>query len=251
MSKTAIITGGSRGIGKALSLKLGELGYNVVINYRSPSSKAKSEEVAKEIEEKYGVRTLIVKADVSKYEECENLVNETVKAFGDHIDCLVNNAGITNNCNWIYIKKEAYEQVIATNLMSFMHMSHLVLPYMVNHSDKEHQCNIVNTSSVGGMTGVINQADYCAAKSGVIGLSRALALEYAKKGIRVNVIAPGMIMTDMLRGVNQDELRALAATIPEGYIGDVEDIAGALEYILKAPYLTGQVISPNGGFVLQ
>ena len=251
MSKTAIITGGSRGIGKALSLKLGELGYNVVINYRSPSSKAKSEEVAKEIEAKYGVKTLIVKADVSKYEECENLVNETVKAFGDHIDCLVNNAGITNNCNWIDIKKEAYEQVIATNLMSFMHMSHLVLPYMVNHSDKEHQCNIVNTSSVGGMTGVINQADYCAAKSGVIGLSRALALEYAKKGIRVNVIAPGMIMTDMLRGVNQDELRALAATIPEGYIGDVEDIAGALEYILKAPYLTGQVISPNGGFVLQ
>ena len=251
MSKTAIITGGLRGIDKALSLKLGELGYNVVINYRSPSSKAKSEEVAKEIEEKYGVKTLIVKADVSKYEECENLVNETVKAFGDHIDCLVNNAGITNNCNWIDIKKEAYEQVIATNLMSFMHMSHLVLPYMVNHSDKEHQCNIVNTSSVGGMTGVINQADYCAAKSGVIGLSRALALEYAKKGIRVNVIAPGMIMTDMLRGVNQDELRALAATIPEGYIGDVEDIAGALEYILKAPYLTGQVISPNGGFVLQ
>lgn len=251
MSKTAIITGGSRGIGKALSLKLGELGYNVVINYRSPSSKAKSEEVAKEIEEKYGGKILIVKADVSKYEECENLVNETVKAFGDHIDCLVNNAGITNNCNWIDIKKEAYEQVIATNLMSFMHMSHLVLPYMVNHSDKEHQCNIVNTSSVGGMTGVINQADYCAAKSGVIGLSRALALEYAKKGIRVNVIAPGMIMTDMLRGVNQDELRALAATIPEGYIGDVEDIAGALEYILKAPYLTGQVISPNGGFVLQ
>lgn len=251
MSKTAIITGGSRGIGKALSLKLGELGYNVVINYRSPSSKAKSEEVAKEIEEKYGVKTLIIKADVSKYEECENLVNETVKVFGDHIDCLVNNAGITNNCNWIDIKKEAYEQVIATNLMSFMHMSHLVLPYMVNHSDKEHQCNIVNTSSVGGMTGVINQADYCAAKSGVIGLSRALALEYAKKGIRVNVIAPGMIMTDMLRGVNQDELRALAATIPEGYIGDVEDIAGALEYILKAPYLTGQVISPNGGFVLQ
>ena len=251
MAKTAIITGGSRGIGKALSLKLGELGYNVVINYRSPSSKEKSEAVAKELEEKYHVETLIVKADVSIYEECENLVKATIERFGDKIDVLVNNSGITNNCNWIDIKKEAYEKVIATNLMSFMHMSHLVLPYMVNHSDKDHQCVIVNTSSVGGMTGVINQADYCAAKSGVIGLSRALALEYAKKGIRVNVIAPGMIMTDMLRGVNQDELHALAATIPEGYIGDVEDIAGALEYILKAPYLTGQVISPNGGFVLQ
>lgn len=251
MAKTAIITGGSRGIGKALSLKLGEMGYNVVINYRSPSSKALSDEIAKEIEEKYHVETLVVKADVSKYEECENLVKETVKKFGDKIDVLVNNAGITNNCNFIDITKEAYERVISTNLMSFLHMSHLVLPYMVNHSDKEHQCSIVNTSSVGGMTGVINQADYCAAKSGVIGLSRALALEFAGRGIRVNVIAPGMIMTDMLRGVNQDELRALASTIPEGYIGDVSDIAGALEYILKAPYLTGQVISPNGGFVLQ
>lgn len=251
MAKTAIITGGSRGIGKALSLKLGEMGYNVVINYRSPSSKALSDEIAKELEEKYHVETLVVKADVSKYEECENLVKETVKKFGDKIDVLVNNAGITNNCNFIDITKEAYERVISTNLMSFLHMSHLVLPYMVNHSDKEHQCSIVNTSSVGGMTGVINQADYCAAKSGVIGLSRALALEFAGRGIRVNVIAPGMIMTDMLRGVNQDELRALAATIPEGYIGDVSDIAGALEYILKAPYLTGQVISPNGGFVLQ
>ena len=251
MAKTAIITGGSRGIGKALSLKLGEMGYNVVINYRSPSSKALSDEIAKELEEKYHVETLVVKADVSKYEECENLVKETVKKFGDKIDVLVNNAGITNNCNFIDITKEAYERVISTNLMSFLHMSHLVLPYMVNHSGKEHQCSIINTSSVGGMTGVINQADYCAAKSGVIGLSRALALEFAGRGIRVNVIAPGMIMTDMLRGVNQDELRALASTIPEGYIGDVSDIAGALEYILKAPYLTGQVISPNGGFVLQ
>ena len=101
------------------------------------------------------------------------------------------------------------------------------------------------------MTGVINQGDYCAAKSGVIGLTRALALEFASRKVRVNAIAPGMIMTDMLRGVNQDELRALAATIPLGRIGEPEDIAGALEYILTAPYLTGQTISPNGGFVLQ
>lgn len=102
----------------------------------------------------------------------------------------------------------------------------------------------------GGLTGVINQADYCASKSGIIGLTRSLALEFAKQGVRVNAIAPWMIMTDMLRGVNQDELNALAATIPEGFIGDVKDIAGALGYILTAGYLTGQVISPNGGFVL-
>ncbi|HCA34630.1 MAG TPA: short-chain dehydrogenase [Lachnospiraceae bacterium] len=251
MAKTAIITGGSRGIGKALSEKLGELGYNVVINYRSDSSKAKAEDVAKELEEKYGVQTLVVKADVSEYEGCKTLVDAAVEKFGDKIDALVNNAGITNNSNWIDIKPEAYERVIKTNLMSALHMTHLVLPYMVNHSSKDNQCNIVNTSSVGGMIGVINQADYCASKSGLIGLTRALALEFAGRGVRVNAIAPGMIMTDMLRGVNQDELNALAATIPQGYIGDVSDIAGALGYILTAPYLDGQTISPNGCFVEQ
>jgi len=251
MSKVAIITGGSRGIGKALTLKLGELGYNVVINYRSESSKAKSEEIAAALTSQYKMDSLVVRADVSEYADCEKLVKAAVDKFGDNIDVLVNNAGITNNCNFIDITQEAYERVIKTNLLSYLHMCHLVLPHMVNHSSKENQCVICNTSSVGGLTGVINQADYCASKSGIIGLTRALALEFAGRGIRVNAIAPGMIMTDMLRGVNQDELNALAATIPEGYIGDVSDIAGALEYILKAPYLTGQVISPNGGFVLQ
>jgi 3-oxoacyl-[acyl-carrier protein] reductase len=251
MAKPAIITGGSRGIGEAMALKLGELGYNVVINYRSDSSKALSDNLAAKIQEEYKVETLVVRADVSKYEDCEALVKATVDKFGENIDALVNNAGITNNCNWIDIKREQYENVINTNLMSFLHMTHLVLPYMVNHSDRHHQCCIVNTSSVGGLTGVINQADYCASKSGIIGLTRALALEFAGRGIRVNAIAPGMIMTDMLRGVNQEELNALAETIPEGFIGDVSDIAGALGYILTASYVTGQVISPNGGFVMQ
>ena len=135
--------------------------------------------------------------------------------------------------------------------MSFIHMSHLVMPYMINHSSKENQCNIINMSSIGGMTGVRNQADYCASKAGIIGLTRALALEFAPKGIRANCIAPGMIMTDMIRGVNQDEVNALLTHIPQGFIGDVSDIASALEYILKANYLTGQVISPNGGLVFQ
>ena len=251
MAKTAIITGGSRGIGEAMALKLGELGYNVVINYRSESSKVLSDNLAAKISEQYGVETLVVRADVSKYEDCETLVKEAVAKFGDKIDVLVNNAGITNNCNFVDITKESYTNLINTNLLSALHMTHLVLPYMVNHATKDEQCSIVNTSSIGGLIGVINQADYCASKSGIIGLTRALALEFAGRGVRVNAIAPGMIMTDMLRGVNQDELNALAATIPEGFIGDVSDIAGALGYILTAPYVTGQVISPNGGFVLQ
>ena len=246
MAKTAIITGGSRGIGSGMALKLGEMGYNVVINYRSESSKALSDKLAEEISSKYGVETLVVRADVGVYEDCEALVNAAVEKFGDKIDVLVNNAGITNNCNFIDITKEQYLNVINVNLISLLHMCHLALPHMV-----DHEANIVNISSVGGLIGVVNQADYCATKSGVIGLSRALALEFASRKVRVNAIAPGMIMTDMLRGVNQAELNALAGTIPLGHIGETDDIAGALEYILKASYVTGQVISPNGGFVMQ
>jgi 3-oxoacyl-[acyl-carrier protein] reductase len=247
MAKNAIITGGSRGLGKAMTLKLGELGYNVAINYRSDSSKKLTEDLVEELKSEYGVEAIAVQADVSKFEDCEKLVNAAVEAFGEEIDALVNNAGITNNSNFIDLQPSAYEAVINTNLVSMMHMSHLCLPYMVDNGDASITC----TASVGGMTGVINQGDYCAAKTGVIGLVRALALEFAPRQVRVNAIAPGMIMTDMLRGVNQDELNALAATIPLGRIGDVSDIAGALDYILDATYLTGQTISPNGGFVLQ
>lgn len=245
MNKTAIITGSSRGIGRAMALKLGEMGYNVVVNYVSESSKSLAEELSEELKTKYGVESLIVRADVSKYSECEKLINAAVEKFSDTIDVLVNNAGITNNSNFIDITEDQYTRVIETNLLSLMHMCHLALPYMVDKNTV-----IVNTSSVGGLVGVVNQADYCAAKSGVIGLTRALALEFASRGVRVNAIAPGMIMSDMLRGVNQDELNALAATIPMGKIGDVSDIAGCLEYLVKAPYMTGQVVSPNGGFVM-
>ena len=244
--KVVIVTGGGGAIGGAMAEEFAANGAKVGVTGRT---KATLQAVVDAIRSRGGEASAVI-ADVGSRESAAAMIEETVRLYG-RLDVLVNNAGITNNCNWVDIKREAYEQVIATNLMSFLHMSHLVLPYMVNHSDKEHQCIICNTSSVGGMTGVINQADYCAAKAGVIGLTRALALELAPKGIRVNALAPGMIMTDMLRGVNQDELKALAATIPQGYIGDVSDIAGAMEYIFTAPYLTGQVISPNGGFVLQ
>jgi 3-oxoacyl-[acyl-carrier protein] reductase len=245
MAKIAIITGGSRGIGAAMTEKLGEMGYNVVINYRSDSSKKLTEELCSKLKDKYGVDTLVVKADVSKYEDCKTLVDAAVNKFGDKIDVLVNNAGITNNCNFIDITPEQYTNVINTNLMSVLHMCHLTIPYMVDYDS----C-IINNSSIGGLIGVINQADYCASKAGIIGLTRALAMEFASRKVRVNTIAPGMIMTDMLRGVNQDELKALASTIPQGYIGEPSDISGAMEYIITAPYLTGQTISPNGGIVM-
>ncbi|MCD7830953.1 MAG: SDR family oxidoreductase [Firmicutes bacterium] len=244
--KTAIITGGSRGIGEAMTLKLGEMGYNVVINYRSESSKALTEKLVATLGEKYGVEGYAVCADVSKYEDCEALVKAAVEKFGEKIDVLVNNAGITNNSPFCELSHESYMAVIETNMLSAFHMCHFVVPYMV----KANEGCVISTSSIGGLMGVANQADYCASKSGLIGMTRALAMEFGKQNIRFNCICPGMIWTDMLRGVNQDEVAALAQSIPAGKIGDVDDIANAMEFLIKDKYMTGQYVSPNGGIYM-
>ena len=244
--KTAIITGGSRGIGEAMAMKLGEMGYNVVINYRSDSSKALAEAVIAKLKENYGVEGVAVQADVSKYEDCEKLVEAAVSAFGEKIDVLVNNAGVTNNAAFCNLPREKYMAVLETNLISAFHMCHFVVPYMV----KAGSGCVISTSSIGGLMGVANQADYCASKAGLIGMTRALAMEFGKQNIRFNCICPGMIWTDMLRGVNQDEVAALAQSIPMGKIGDVQDIANAMEFLIKDQYMTGQYVSPNGGIYM-
>lgn len=244
--KTAIITGGSRGIGEAMTMKLGEMGYNVVINYRSDSSKALTEKLVDTLKEKYGVEGYAVQADVSKYEDCEKLVKAAVEKFGEKIDVLVNNAGITNNAAFCNLPREKYMAVLETNLISAFHMCHFVVPYMV----KAGGGCVINTSSIGGLMGVANQADYCASKAGLIGMTRALAMEFGKQHIRFNCICPGMIWTDMLRGVNQDEVQALKMGIPMGDIGDVEDIAIAMEFLIRDKYMTGQYVSPNGGIYM-
>ncbi len=244
--KTAIITGGSRGIGEAMTLKLGEMGYNVVINYRSESSKALTEKLVATLGEKYGVEGYAVRADVSKYEDCGALVKAAVEKFGEKIDVLVNNAGITNNSPFCELSHDSYMAVIETNMLSAFHMCHFVVPYMV----KANEGCVISTSSIGGLMGVANQADYCASKSGLIGMTRALAMEFGKQNIRFNCICPGMIWTDMLRGVNQDEVAALAQSIPAGKIGDVDDIANAMEFLIKDKYMTGQYVSPNGGIYM-
>ncbi len=244
--KTAIITGGSRGIGEAMTLKLGEMGYNVVINYRSESSKALTEALIAKLKEQYGVEGFAVQADVSRYEDCEKLVKAAVEHFGRKLDVLVNNAGITNNAAFCELPREKYMAVLETNLLSAFHMCHFVVPYMVEANEG---C-VISTSSIGGLMGVANQADYCASKAGLIGMTRALAMEFGKQNIRFNCICPGMIWTDMLRGVNQEEVAALATAIPQGRIGDVEDIAQAMEFLIRDKYMTGQYVSPNGGIYM-
>ena len=246
MVKTAIVTGGSRGLGEGMVLKLAQMGYNVVVNFVSENSKVKAEALANRIKNEYGVEGLAVQADVSEYDQCKKLVEATVNKFGNKIDVLVNNAGIDNNLPFIKLTPEKYTHLINVNLMSYFHCCHLVLPYML---EAKEGC-IVNISSIGGMMGVSEQVDYCAAKSGVIGLTRGLAVEYGKQNIRVNTIAPGMIWTDMLRGADQVAVDALKQAVPLGEIGDVEDISGCLEYLINAKYVTGQTISPNGGILM-
>ncbi len=242
MAKLAIVTGGSRGLGRAMVLRLGEMGYNVVMNYVSDSSKKECEKNLEELR-RMGVDGIYVQADASKYEECEKVVKAAVEKFGNKIDVLVNNAGVSNNAPFYTQDHSDYEWLVGVNLFSVMHMTRLVLPYMV----EAEEGNIISISSIGGLMGVANQADYCATKSAIIGFTRALALEYANKNIRVNAICPGMIDTDILKGVNQDELNALAATIPLGKIGDPECIAGSMQYLIENDYTTGVYLTPNGG----
>lgn len=229
-----------------MALRLAKLGYDLVINYVSEKSRVKAERVLEEAEKTYGTKGIAVKADVSDYEQCKHLVETAVTTFGEQIGVLVNNAGIANGKSFLELQPEEYRRLINVNLVSYLNVTHLVIPYMV----KNRGGCIVNTASIGGLMGVVNQVDYCAAKSGVIGFTRALAMEFGGYGIRVNAIAPGMIWTDMLKGSNQEEVAALKQAIPLGEIGEVDDIAGCMEYLVTAKYVTGQTVSPNGGIIM-
>ena len=241
--KNAIITGASRGIGEAMALRLGQMGYNVVINYRSNSSRELAETLAARLKEEHGVEAIAVQADVLRYEDCEKLVQAAVDAFGEKIDVLVNNAGMNSRSPFCELAREKYTAVLETNLLSAFHMCHFVVPYMV----KANGGCVINTSSVRGLMGSAQQADYCASKAGLIGMTRALALEFAKQNIRFNCICPGMIATDMLRGGDPKAIAEQVEAVPLGRVGSVEDIADTMEFLIHNQYMTGQYISPNGG----
>ena len=245
--KNALITGGSRGIGEAMTMKLGEMGYNVLINYVSDSSKTLTDEIIKKLTNKYKVKGYAFKADVSKYEECQKLVNEAVRLFDGKIDVLVNNAGISSsNVPFTEMKYEEYMKVIDTNFLGTFHMCHLVIPHML----KQKKGCIVNSSSVGGIMGVAGQTDYCASKAAILGMSRALAMEFGSKNIRINSICAGAIWTDLLKNIKKDKMALIEKNIPLGRIGKVEDAANAMEFLIKNEYMTGQYISPNGGLFM-
>lgn len=243
MSQTAIITGGARGLGEAMARRMASLGYNVVIG-DLPSSQEKAQSVLDDIKQQYQVDGCLSLGDLSTYDGCEKLAHEAYARFHS-VEVLINNIGISNNLPFVELTQEKYERLIQIDLLSYFHMCKQVVPHMI---EAKNGC-IINVASVGGMMGVPEMADYCASKAGVIGLTRSLAVELGKYQIRVNAIAPGNTMTDMLRGYDQEALESFVASTPLGRVGDPEDIVDAAEFLVKASYVTGQTISPNGGLL--
>lgn len=244
-NKVAIVTGGSRGIGKAIAKKLAECKANVVINYTSNEEEALKTKA--EIEA-LGVKSIVVKCDVSKYIEVEDMINKTIGEFGQ-IDILVNNAGITRDGLLMRMKEEDFDRVIDINLKGVFNCTKAVTKPMM----KKRSGKIINISSVVGLIGNPGQSNYCAAKAGVIGLTKSTARELASRNISVNAIAPGFINTDMTSVLNEDLKNSMLNNIPQNRFGEANDVANAVVFLSSdmANYITGQVINVDGGMVMQ
>lgn len=242
--KVVFVTGGSRGIGKAISLKYAENGYNVVINYVSTNTDI--EKLEKEFKEK-GAESLILKADVSKVEEVENVVNKAIERFGK-IDVLVNNAGVTKDGLLLRMKEEDFDKVIEINLKGTFITTKSVLPYMMKKRDGK----IINLSSVVGVTGNAGQCNYAASKAGIIGFTKSAAKELASRNIRVNAVAPGFIDTDMTSVLGEDIKENINSQIPMRRMGISREIANVVYFLGsdESSYITGQVINVDGGMVM-
>lgn len=241
MAKVAIVTGSSRGIGKAIAIELANRGYQVVINYSS--NLALAQQVYDEIKSA-GNTCMIIGADVSDPESAQGLIDQTVKEYGQ-LDVLVNNAGINRDQLMIRMQDDDWHQIINTNLNAAFYCSRGALRYMV----RKRYGRIINISSVVGLTGNRGQAHYAASKSGLLGLTFSIAREYGNRGITANVIAPGYIQSDMTENMGTEQKSKLVASIPVGRIGTPEDIAGVVAFLAspEANYITAQCIRVDGG----
>lgn len=237
MAKIAVVTGGTRGIGAAISMALKAKGYKVAANY------AGNDERAKEFSESSGIP--VYKFDVSDFAACEAGIRRIEEDMGGKIEILVNNAGITRDGTLHRMEQDSWQAVIDTNLGSCFNMSRLVIDGMRERSFGR----IVNVGSINGQAGQYGQVNYAAAKSGIHGFTKALAQEGAAKGITVNAIAPGYVDTDMVRAVPENVLEKIIKGIPVGRLGRAEDIARTVVFLVAddASFITGSTISVNGG----
>lgn len=242
--KNVVVTGGSRGIGRAIAIEFGKKGANVVINY--VSSDAEAEKVAEEIKS-LGGNAILVKGDVSSFEEGKKLIDETVKVFGT-IDILINNAGITKDGLIMRMKEEHFDKVIDINLKGVFN----TCKSAVSHMLKQRSGKIINISSVVGVVGNAGQANYAASKAGVIGLTKSIAKEVGTRGITVNAVAPGFIKSDMTDVLSEKVKDAMLGLIPLNRFGNVEDVARTVVFLASegGDYITGQVINVDGGMVM-
>lgn len=242
--RTAIVTGASRGIGKAIALKLASQGASVVINYNGSEGKAR--EVEQEIREQGG-NASIYQCNVADYGQCEKFIQDVIAKY-QRLDILVNNAGITKDGLLMKMKEEDFDQVLDTNLKGTFH----TIRFAIRQMAKQRSGRIINMSSVSGVAGNAGQANYTASKAGVIGLTKAAAREVASRGITVNAIAPGFIETDMTDVLSEKVKEASIAQIPLGKFGKPEQVAAVAAFLAseEAGYITGQVIHVDGGMVM-
>lgn len=242
--KTAIVTGASRGIGRAIACKLAAQGAAVVVNYNGSEDKAK--EVEQEIRQAGGTAS-IYQCNVADYAQCEKFIQDVIQEYGC-LDILVNNAGITKDGLLMKMSEEDFDQVIDTNLKGAFHTIRFASRQML----KQRSGRIINMSSVSGVAGNAGQANYAASKAGLIGLTKAAARELASRGITVNAIAPGFIETDMTDVLPEKVKEASVAQIPLGRFGKPEQVAAAAAFLAseEAGYITGQVLHVDGGMVM-
>ena len=242
--KTAIVTGASRGIGREIALQLAQEGAKVAVNYSG--SKDKADEVVQQIKDAGG-EAFAIQADVSNTDSVKTMVDMTIETFGS-IDILVNNAGITKDNLLVRMKEDEWDDVININLKGVFLCTKGVSRQMM----RQRAGKIVNVASIVGVSGNAGQANYVAAKAGVIGFTKTTAQELAARNINVNAVAPGFITTDMTDALNEDVKNQMLANIPLGKLGSPENVAKTVMFLLSedAAYITGQTIHVDGGMVM-
>lgn len=241
--KIALVTGASRGIGKAIAMELAERGATVIVNYSG--SEEKAQQTVSEIK-KNGGEAVAVKCDVADFAACERLAKDVIGRYG-RLDILVNNAGITRDGLIMKMSEQDFDSVMDTNLKGTYNMIRHFSRWFL----KQKSGRIINIASVSGVIGNAGQANYSASKAGVIGLTRAVARELSGRGICINAVAPGFIDTDMTRQMSEDAKKGIEAMIPMGHMGRPEDVARLVGFLAdEAEYITGQVICVDGGMAI-
>lgn len=243
MAKVALITGATRGIGRAIAIRLANAGFDIALNYRKENDDLTN---TKSEIEKAGVDCLPVQGDISSFEDCERIAKEIFDKFGK-IDVLVNNAGITKDMLLMRMKPEDFSSVVDVNLIGTFNMTRNVVPYMV----KARSGRVVNISSVVGIEGNAGQTNYSASKAGIIGFTKSLARELGSRNILVNAVAPGFIETDMTAVLSDSVRDEIAKKISLKRMGTAEDVAGVVEFLCgeASSYVTGTVIPVTGGLI--